>query len=63
MRGRHYVEIHQKGLRPFTVRRSDLVRTELGRLANRYSTVSRHFTYRRAMRRAQLLNAREGHTS
>lgn len=63
MRGRHYVDIHQKGLRSFAVRRADLVRTERGRLANRYTTVSRHFTFRRASRKAQILNAREGHSS
>lgn len=60
--GRHYVEIGKKGLRPFAVRRAALVASSSGRrAATRYTTVSRHFTYRRATRRAQILNAREGH--
>lgn len=58
---RHYVAIATRGLRKHLVMKTVAVEGRNRRsYALRYDVVSRHFTHRRAVERASVLNAQNG---
>lgn len=60
---RHYVAIATRGLRRNLVMKTVAVESQHPRRSSytlRYDIVGRHFTHKRALRRAQILNAQNG---
>lgn len=59
---RHYVAIATRGLRRHLVMKTVAVESKHPHrsYALRYDVIGRHFTHKRAVKRAQILNARNG---